>query len=369
MEKQKKEKIALRSLTIGLSALSIISISATNVIENNRSNTYTFVKWNKDSNSTNTDLKTINTKYENMNSIVNLFLKKNKFNENSELFESVLNSEINKIKNSKQYLNSLINKKLNDNEFILVNALLNKLKNKLSSKKSLNKDESTIKVENSNNGMNEDKYCNFYPVVQRSGSGYWSFCVHFYHSEWRYNNSQNYNQSTSNSNNSSIWNNNVDDESTKQILQNTINNLQNLSNSLNTQQSIIMGIGDGIAIVLGILSCFDFGTTAAVAIAIATVFNTIISGAFQSIINSLNTSVQLIENTLNNDKGLMDLSTTLNQTYKLIQTCINQLNNAISSLNNYTWVVGVNNAIQKLNSSINQLQSISGQISTEISSL
>ena len=130
-----------------------------------------------------------------------------------------------------------------------------------------------------------------------------------------------------------------------------------------------MGIGDGVAIVLGILSCFDFGTTAAVAIAIATVFNTIISGAFQSIINSLNSSVQLIENTLNNDKGLMDLSTTLNQTYKLIQTCINQLNNAISSLNNYTWVVGVNNAIQKLNSSINQLQIISGQISTEISLL
>ena len=104
-----------------------------------------------------------------MNSIVNLFLKKNKFNENSELFESVLNSEINKIKNSKQYLNTLINKKLNDNEFILVNALLNKLKNELSSKKSLNKDESTIKLENSNNSMKEDKYCNFYPVFPRGG--------------------------------------------------------------------------------------------------------------------------------------------------------------------------------------------------------
>lgn len=369
MEKQKKEKIALRSLIIGLSALSIISISATNAIENNRSNTYTFVKWNKDSNSINTDLKTINTKYENMSSIVNLFLKKNKFNENSELFESVLNSEINKIKNSKQYLNSLTNKKLNDNEFILVNALLNKLKNELSSKKSLNKDESTIKLENSNNSMKEDKYCNFYPIFPRGG--YWAGGV--YHALWytpqRYNNSQNYNQSTSNSNNSSIWNNNVDDESTKQISQNTINNLQNLSNSLNTQQSVIMGISDGVAIVLGILGCFDAGTTAAVAIAIATVFNTIISGAFQSIINSLNSSVQQIENTLNNDKGLMDLSTTLNQTYKLIKTCINQLNNAISSLNNYTWVIGVNNAISKLNSSINQLQSISGQILTEISSL
>lgn len=365
MEKQKKEKIALRSLTIGLSALSIISISATNAIENNRSNTYTFVKWNKDSNSTNTDLKTINTKYENMNSIVNLFFKKNKFNENSELFGSVLNSEINKIKNSKQYLNSLINKKVNDNEFILVYNLLNKLKNELSSKKSLNKDESTIKFENSNNGMKEDKYCNFYPIFPNGG--HWNHPI--YYIPQRYNNSQNYNQSTSNSNNSSIWNNNVDDESTKQILQNTINNLQNLSNSLNTQQSIIMGIGDGVAIVLGILSCFDFGTTAGVAIAIATVFNTIISGAFQSIINSLNSSVQLIENTLNNDKVVMDLSTTLNQTYKLIQTCINQLNNAISSLSNYTWVVGVNNAISKLNNSINQLQSISGQISTEISSL
>ncbi|MBQ5500951.1 MAG: sulfite exporter TauE/SafE family protein, partial [Mycoplasmataceae bacterium] len=343
MEKQKKEKIALRSLTIGLSVLSIISISATNAIENNRSNTYTFVKWNKDSNSTNTDLKTINTKYENMNSIVNLFLKKNKFNENSKLFKSILNNEINKIKNSKNYLDTLINKKVNDNEFILVYNLLNKLKNELSTTKSLKKDESITKVENSNNGMNEDKYCNFYYVVQRPGSGYWAGGV--YHALWytpqRYNNSQNYNQSTSNSNNSSIWNNNVDDESTKQILQNTINNLQNLSNSLNTQADVIMGIGGSIALVLAILGVFDFGTTVAIAIAIATVFNTVISGAFGQVINSLNSLVQQIQSTLNTDDDLTVLSSSLTQTYKLIQLCISQLNNAINNLESYTWVVGV----------------------------
>lgn len=359
MEKQKKEKIALLFLTIGLSALSIISISATNAIENNRSNTYTFVKWNKDSNSTNTDLKTINTKYENMNSIVNLFLKKNKFNENSELFESVLNSEINKIKNSKQYLNSLINKKLNDNEFILVNALLNKLKNELSTTKSLKKDESTIKVENS---IKQHEYSNLYYKNSQIDSSYAS----------RYINLSTYNESVHNSYNSNAlysWNNNISNQSIKQILENTINNLQNLSSSLNTQEDVIMGIGGSIALVLAILGVFDFGTTAAIAIAIATVFNTVISGAFGQVINSISSLVQQIQSTLNTDDDLSVLSSSLTQTYKLIQLCIIQLNNAINNLKSYTWVVGVNNAISKLNNSINQLQIISEQLSTEINSL
>ena len=285
-----------------------------------------------------------------MNSIVNLFLKKNKFNENSELFKSVLNSEINKIKNSKQYLNSLINKKLNDNEFILVNALLNKLKNELSSKKSLNKDESITKVENS---IKQHEYSNLYYVNSQINSSTYNELIHVSY----------------NSNALYSWNNNIGNQSIKQILKNTINNLQNLSSSLNTQEDVIMGIGGSIALVLAILGVFDFGTTTAVAIAIATVFNTVISGAFGQVINSISSLVQQIQSTLNTDNDLTVLSTSLTQTYKLIQLCISQLNNAINNLKSYTWVVGVNNAIQKLNSSINQLQSISGQISTEISSL
>ena len=104
MEKQKKEKIGLRSLVVALSACSIISIGTTTAIENNTSNNYTFVKWNKDSDSSNITPKIIDVKYQNMNNTINSFLKKIKLNKNSELFKQTLNSEINKIKNSKQYL-------------------------------------------------------------------------------------------------------------------------------------------------------------------------------------------------------------------------------------------------------------------------
>lgn len=57
-------------------------------------------------------------------------------------------------------------------------------------------------------------------------------------------------------------------------------------------------------------------------------------------------------------------SKNLSQTQNLITIIENRIQNSISNLEQCTWVIGVNNAINELNNTLDQLEDVNSQILT-----
>ncbi|MBQ5544033.1 MAG: hypothetical protein IIT97_03810 [Mycoplasmataceae bacterium] len=157
-----------------------------------------------------------------------------------------------------------------------------------------------------------------------------------------------------NNNNQSIVSNGI------VSLNDIISDLSNLSNQLSIEKDTLAGIG---GIVSGFLSTLDFGTTASVAIAVGIIFAGICT-TFSYIIHSLNNSISTIESNLGNLQTSLVDSKNLSQTQNLITIIENRIENSISNLEQYTWVIGVNNAINKLNNTLDQLEDVNSQILT-----
>ena len=143
-------------------------------------------------------------------------------------------------------------------------------------------------------------------------------------------------------------------------LNDIISDLSNLSSQLSIQKNTLAGIG---GIVSGFLSTLDFGTTAGVAIAVGIIFAGICT-TFSYIIHSVNNSISTIESNLGNLQISLVDSKNLSQTQNLITIIENRIQNSISNLEQYTWVIGVNNAINELNNTLDQLENVNSQILT-----
>ena len=146
-------------------------------------------------------------------------------------------------------------------------------------------------------------------------------------------------------------------------LNDIISDLSNLSSQLSIQKDTLAGICGIVAGFLGFLSTLDFGTTAGVAIAVGIIFAGICT-TFSYIIHSVNNSISTIESNLGNLQISLVDSKNLSQTQNLITIIENRIQNSISNLEQYTWVIGVNNAINELNNTLEQLEDVNSQILT-----
>ena len=146
-------------------------------------------------------------------------------------------------------------------------------------------------------------------------------------------------------------------------LNDIISDLSNLSSQLSIQKNTLAGIGGIVSGFLGFLSTLDFGTTAGVAIAVGIIFAGICT-TFSYIIHSVNNSISTIESNLGNLQISLVGSKNLSQTQNLITIIENRIQNSISNLEQYTWVIGVNNAINELNNTLDQLEDVNSQILT-----
>ena len=280
-------------------------------------------------NSSKTDNINSNTsmKLEQMSSVIKDFTKSANINTNSRAFRITFAKEIEKMSSSKEYITSLVNQNISDSQYSQLCTLLNNLKgeygkgvystaNDANARKITNIKQVSINLFNLNNQLNLFSYKN--EVVP--------------------------------------------------IIQNAINDLQNLSSNLGTQTAALEGTGATISSFLGILSFFDLGTTAALAIAIGCVFGFVCTG-IGGIIKTINESIAKLKNSISQNQSTLDASSTLQQTESAINSCISSLQNAYSKLKNDDWIVGMNSALSELTSAINELQSINRNIQNAINQL
>ncbi|MBR4486285.1 hypothetical protein IKS57_02830 [bacterium] len=279
---QNKEANNIKSLNNNVNSNSVSNHAAVdNSVKNSISNNASVQ--NISSSSTN-----FVQKYQNAKTVIDQFIKNTNIDPNSNSFKNGFSSGIEELTNSPQFLKSILkkNKANNDVQDSQITSILSSLKNNYGSTTTTSSAKTTV-----NKVINNARKTSFANL----------FSVNY---------------------------------QVRQILNNGITSLSNLSLELSNEK-MGLEISSGIlAAVLGVLGFCDAGTT----VIIATVIGTIMKFACSAIataIGALNSDVAKMQIEINDASRLLNLSDTLTTINQSIQSCLNAISSSIHKLKDY----------------------------------